>query len=144
MQYFRGEVLGLFCGELGIQPDSRVVILRFRQELRVWDLSDGIEFHLNFQSNVLSAEPKPAPEHCRPLFRQSDSALLARIADPNLMPWSEERETLLSELSYRGIAHARRPYYPIRLLSASLLTQLAPRLNPLRLLRRPDYGPSPY
>jgi hypothetical protein len=144
MQYFRGEVLGLFCGELGIHSDSRVAIHRFRHTLRVWDLAGGIEFHLNFQTNILSAEPRPTPEHCRPLFRQPDSTLLARVADPDLMPWCEERETILSELSYRGIAHARRPYYPIRLLSASLLTQLIPRLNPLRLLRRPDYGSSPF
>ncbi|HEY9125549.1 MAG TPA: hypothetical protein VIM62_00395 [Acidobacteriaceae bacterium] len=143
MRYLRGEVLGLFCGELGIRPSSRVAVTHARQGLFVWDLGDGVEFHLNFKKNTLHTRRKPAPEHCDVVFQQSDRALLARINDPDLMPWNEERETLVSELRYRRIAHASRPRYPVRLLFTSLVAHLTCRLNPLRILRRPRYGSSP-
>lgn len=137
MRYSRGEILGLFCGELGIRPSSRVVITQSRRNLRVWDLNAGIEFNLNLKGNTLAAAEKAAPESFHAIFRQPDRALFLRLTDPNLMPWSEERETLLSELRYRNLAHEMRPRYPLRPLLGSLLAHFLPRLNPLRHFRHP-------
>ena len=140
MRYLRGEILGLFLGELGIQPRARIAIIESSRSLLIWDLDAGIQFTLDFKSNALDARQKPAPDPCRDLFVQPDSALLARLADPNLIPWSEERETLVSELRYRNLPHETRPSYPIRPMLHSLSANLGSRLNPLRLLRRPSYG----
>ena len=142
MRYLRGETLGLFCGELGIHPGSRVVVVPSRQGYLVWDLNAGIEFHLNLKGNALVAEQKPAPMRCRTLFHEPDRMLLARITDPTLMPWSEERETLISELRYRNLPHETRPRYPLRPLLLSLLAHMGSRLNPLRRLRHPRYSAS--
>jgi hypothetical protein len=138
MRYLRGEILGLFCGELGIRPSSRVAIAPSRQGLLVWDLSAGVEFNLNLKGNSLRTEPKPAPERCHAIFHQPDFDLLARLTDPSLMPWSEERETLLSELRFRRLTHDTRLRYPLRPRLLSFFACILPRLNPVRLLRSPE------
>jgi hypothetical protein len=139
MRYERGEVLGLFCGELGIHPTSRVVISPTNAGLRVWDLTVGVEFTFNPRGNTLSMQPKTTPESCTSVFNQADHALLARIGDLRLAPWSEERETLSSELHYRNISYAERRPYSLRLMLFAIPMHLLDRLRtrrPRRLSRR--------
>jgi hypothetical protein len=143
MRYLRGEILGLFCGELGIRSSSRVAIAHSRQGILIWDLNSGIEFNVDFKDNTLATEPKPAPDSCFVIFHEPDPALLARLADPNLMPWSEERETLLSELEYRNLDHHAHARYPLLCMVTSLTTHLRSRLHPRRIFSRPPAASLP-
>lgn len=132
MRYERGEILGLFCGELGIRPNARIAIAPSRNGLRIWDLSTNKEFILNIKGNTLNVRSKVVPEDCAFVFAESDQALLARIADRTLSPWSEDRETIASELRFRDLAYDESPHFPLPLL----LSHLVHHFNPIHLLRR--------
>ena len=174
MRYERGEILGLFCGELGIPATARVSLAPLYRGLRVWNLDSGLEFTIKNQGcarkhfpqycdpgrisgrdlslmnshpnicwmiytyagNALTTTKKSVPSDCLHIFRQDDHALLARIADPNLAPWSEERETILSELGYRNLARREHQRYPVRVVFVALVSSLLHPLNPLRLFQR--------
>ena len=124
MRYDRGEILGLFCGELGIRPSARVIVAPGKGGLRIWDLSAGIEFTLNSRSNALNIRRHAAPLHCVAIFQESDEALLARIANRRLTPWSEERETIFSELRYRRLPRSRHRPYRLRPVLSGLVKHL--------------------
>jgi len=136
MRYERGEILGLFCGELGIPATARVSIAPLHKGLRVWNLDSGLEFTIKNQGCALSTIKKSVPGACLHIFSQDDHTLLARIADPNLAPWSEERETILSELGYRNLARREHQRYPVRFAFVALVSSLLRPLNPLRLFQR--------
>jgi hypothetical protein len=88
---------------MGISPQARVEILPVKDGLKIWDLESENQHILGLSGETLSSVQKPLPRALKALLTESDDSLKERLSDRRLRKWSDERETILSELKYRGI-----------------------------------------
>jgi len=103
MRFERAIILGIFCKQMGISPQARVEILPVKDGLKIWDLEAESQHILGLSGETLNSIQKPLPKTLKTLLEESDNALKERLSDRRLRKWSDERETILSELKYRGI-----------------------------------------
>jgi hypothetical protein len=104
MRFERAIILGVFCQQLGIDSKSRIEILPVKEGLEIWDLDSENQYVLGLSGKTLSATEKKLPHNLRTILTSTDAALVNRLASGRLRKWSDERETILSELRHRGIA----------------------------------------
>lgn len=103
MRFERAIILGTFCRQMGISPQARVEILPVKDGLKIWDLEGEYQHILGLSGETLSSVQKPLPNALKALLAESDDVLKERVSDRRLRKWSDERETILSEMKYRGI-----------------------------------------
>jgi len=104
MRFEKAIILGVFCKQLGIDSKSRVEILPVKEGLKIWDLDSANLYVLGLSGETLSATEKELPHNLRAILTATDAALVNRLASGRLRKWSDERETIVSELKHRGIA----------------------------------------
>ena len=103
MRFERAIILGVFSTQLGIDHDARIEILPVKNGLKIWDLDSANQYILGLSGETLDAMEKPLPTPLRALLAESDTTLQSRLSSGKLRKWSDERETILSELKYRGV-----------------------------------------
>ena len=101
MRIERANILGAFCSQLSIDSDARVVLVPAKNGIRIWDLNAEKEYELGQRGETLASIPRLLPESLRTILTATDDALQERLLSRSLHKWSEERETILSELKYR-------------------------------------------
>lgn len=103
MRFERAIILGVFCKQLGIDSDARIEIAPVKEGLRIWDLNSETQHVLGLSGQTLETTDRHVPTNLRALMREPDDSLQERASSRKLGKWSDERETILSELKYRGI-----------------------------------------
>jgi hypothetical protein len=104
MRFEKAIILGVFCKQLGIDPISRVEILPAKEGLNIWDLDSANLYVLGLSGETLSATKKEPHHNLRAILTAPEAELVNRLASGRLRKWSDERETIVSELKHRGIA----------------------------------------
>lgn len=103
MRFERAIILGIFCKQLGISTNARIEILPMKDGLKIWDLESENQHVLGLSGEPLGSVQKLLPKALKALLAESDDALKERLSNRRLRKWSNERETIMSELKYRGI-----------------------------------------
>jgi len=94
----------LLAQKLGIKPDARVAYQLTNQGVVIWDLTTGNEY------TVAQGDPNPAvgrftvPQKIKDIIGATDDVLKKRLSESWRDGWSDERETIFTELTYRGIS----------------------------------------
>jgi len=102
MRIERAIILDAFCSQLSIDPDARVVLVPAKSGIKIWDLNTEKEYELGQRGETLASASRLLPDRLRTILTMPDEALQERLSSSGLHKWSEERETILSELKYRG------------------------------------------
>jgi hypothetical protein len=103
MRIERANILGAFCSQLSINSDARVVLVPAKNGIKIWDLDAEKEHELGQRGETLTSVPRLLPDRLRTILTAPDDALQERLSSSGLRKWSEERETILSELRYRDV-----------------------------------------
>lgn len=104
MEIQRASSFGFLAVQLGIKPVSRIAYRIEDDGFIVWDLATAMAYRLR------QGDPNPQirsfviPENVRKILAASDDELTKRLKENWLDVWSDERETIFTELNYRGIS----------------------------------------
>ena len=104
MEIHHAADFGLMAQKLGIKPDSRVAYRFTDYGVVIWDLATGNEY------TVRQGDPNPSvrrfqlPLNVKRIIEASDDDLKKRYSASWEDGWSDERETIFTELTYRGIS----------------------------------------
>jgi hypothetical protein len=106
MKYQKAETLGQLQRQLGISPDARVLAQIMTDgpfSAYVWDLETG-DTYVMIQGrpiNPINVGPCEVPHHVKSIIACADDDLRNRWFTSE--GWNELRETVSSELAFRGI-----------------------------------------
>lgn len=101
MKIDRAMSLGLLRQQLGINPDARISFKLVPGGVLVWDLETEIEHTANMGN--LSSSRRALPPEIRRVINASDEDLRREFSSSFMDGWTEERETMFTELAFRGI-----------------------------------------
>jgi hypothetical protein len=103
MQIQRAANLGLVHQELGIDSDARITYELTANGVIIWDLATETQYRLTYGDPKPSAARIQVPQNIKDLISASDDQLKNRWRESRQDGWSDERETIFTELTYRGI-----------------------------------------
>jgi hypothetical protein len=104
MQIHRAVNLGLIQQELGIDPNGRITYRLTANAVVIWDLATETRY------TVTQGNPNPSvarfqlPQKIKDSISASDYQLKKRWSESWEDGWSDERETIFTELTYCGIS----------------------------------------
>jgi hypothetical protein len=104
MEIQRASSFGFLAMQLGIKPVSRITYRIEEDGFIVWDLETATAYRIR------QGDPNPQvrsfviPENIKQIIAASDEELKERLKQSWLAGWSDERETIFTELNYRGIS----------------------------------------
>jgi hypothetical protein len=104
MEIHRAAEFGLLTQKLGIKPDVRVAYRLTNTGVVIWDLSSGHEYVVRHGDPNPSAGQFALPQNIKAIIEATDEALKKRLSESWMDGWSDERETIFTELIYRGIS----------------------------------------
>jgi hypothetical protein len=103
MQYQQAVRLGVLHQQLGIAADARI-FLQIKTDgpggAYIWDLDTGNTYMVS-QGTVVGPGSRDVPQHVKDIIAATDQDLKAKWL--STMGWDEVRETIFSELSFRGV-----------------------------------------
>ena len=103
MQIQRAANLGLVHQELGIDSDARITYRLAVNGVVISDLATETQYTVTY------GDPNPfvarfqIPQNIKDVISASDDQLKKRWSESRQDGWSDERETIFTELTYRGI-----------------------------------------
>ncbi len=105
MEIHRAVSLGMLHRQLGINPDARISYEPIPGGVAVWDLETETEHTVNMDkvAKISSSRRALTPE-LQQVINGSDDDLKRRFSESWMAGWSEERETIFTELTFRGIS----------------------------------------
>lgn len=103
MEIQRAKHFGQIIRQLGIDPDTRLTYERTATGLMFWDLNSGQAYTVNF-GQPPTVRPFVVPEAVRAIIGMTDEQLKKQWSDSWMDGWSEDRETIFTELTFRGIS----------------------------------------
>lgn len=103
MKFERAILLGAFCKQLGIDANARIALAPAKGGLRIWDLNAEMQHLLGPTGETVESTPRRVPAKLKTILAEPDSALRKRLSKLKQRQWSEEYETVWSELHYRRI-----------------------------------------
>jgi hypothetical protein len=104
MQYQRAANLGMLHQQLGIPPNARMFFELVKNGIFIWNLDNGDTYTVvQVQDGSVQQSPghRNIPEETKMIIGETDDLLKARWL--STMGWDEIRESVFSELSFRGI-----------------------------------------
>lgn len=104
MEIHRAAEFGPLAQKLGIKPDSRVTYRMTDRGVVIWDLAGGNKYSVTQGNPDASVERFTVPANIQRIIAASDDELKRRYSESWEDGWSEERETMFTELTYRGIS----------------------------------------
>jgi hypothetical protein len=103
MQYQQAVRLGMLHRQLGIPPNARI-FLQITTEgtigAFIWDLDSGNTYLVVYGATPIRGK-REVPKKVKDIIAASDDDLKKRWL--STMGWNDERETVFSELNFRGI-----------------------------------------
>ena len=104
MEIQRATNLGQLHVTLGIAPDSRVAFKMTDAGVIIWDLETETQFIIAFGATSPTAVPFQLSQQIKAIIEAQDDQLKKRWSESWRDGWSEERETIFTELTFRGIS----------------------------------------
>jgi hypothetical protein len=101
MELAKGAQLGLLHTTLGIAPESRVSVRITPTGAVVWDFSTGTRYSIDGTNRTVDEAAFQVPDHVKQIIAASSDELLKRWDAGS--GWDDERSTIFSELSVRGV-----------------------------------------
>jgi len=101
MQIQRGIQFGRLYQQLEIDANSPVSYQVMPTGLIIWDLATGVQYKVN-PPNVAQAR-FDVPQWVKEILAASNEELKKRWTESSMDGWSEERETIFTELTCRGV-----------------------------------------
>jgi hypothetical protein len=104
MEIQRAANLGLMQQKLGIDSNARITYRLTENGIVILDLATETRY------TVTQGDPNPSvvrfqlPQNIKDIISASDDQLKKRWSESWPAGWSDERETIFTELTYRGIS----------------------------------------
>jgi hypothetical protein len=104
MEIQRAANLGMMQQKLGIDSNARITYKLTEFGVVIWDLATETRY------TVTHGDPNPnvarfrLPQNIKNVISTSDDQLKKRWSESWQDGWSDERETIFTELTYRGIS----------------------------------------
>jgi hypothetical protein len=102
MEIHPAASLGLMHQKLGIDSKARITYKLTDSGIVIWDLTGGIRYTITQGDPNPSAAQFHIPQNINDIISTSTDQLKKRWAVSWLDGWSDERETIFTELAYRG------------------------------------------
>jgi hypothetical protein len=102
MEIHRAQEFGLLAQKLGIAPDARVAYQLTRNGIVLRDLETSTQFTVLESGEVLE-EDFNVPDNLKRILKGSDKDLKKQWDDSWEQGWTDERETMFTELVRRGV-----------------------------------------
>jgi len=104
MEIQRAANLGLLHQKLGIAPEDRVAFKLTESGVVVWDLQTETKYVVTVGKPIADVSHFQLPQNIRNIITEKDDQLKARWSESWMDGWSDERETIFTELTYRGVS----------------------------------------
>ncbi len=89
--------------KLNIEPNARISYQMTQTGVVVWDLSTGNKYTITQGDPNAVVSTFEVPQKVKQIIDAADDELKKRYSASWLDGWSDERETIFTELTYRGI-----------------------------------------
>ncbi|HEU5415006.1 MAG TPA: hypothetical protein VFW31_14655 [Candidatus Angelobacter sp.] len=103
MQLQRGIQLGLLHKQLGIDANARVAFQLTPPVVIIWDYNTGTRYTVDGTVPSVTDQEFEVPKRMKDIFAASNEQLKERWDNGWLDGWTDERETIFSELVLRGV-----------------------------------------
>jgi hypothetical protein len=103
MQIQRGVQLGMLHQQLGIDANSRIAFQLIPTGVVIWDFGAAKRFTVDGTVPSVVEQDFVVPDRIKQIFAASDEQLEKRWKDGFLEGWTDEQETIFSELVFRGV-----------------------------------------
>lgn len=104
MEIQRAENLGPLHHALGIARDARITFRLAESGIIIWDLTAGTRYTIQNGNPTPGLASFQIPHNVQVIISESDDELRKRWAESWQDGWSDERETIFTELTYRGLS----------------------------------------
>jgi len=104
MEIHRAANLGLMQQKLEIDPNARITFSLTENGLVIWDLTTENRYTVTQGNPNPSVDRFHLPKNIKDIRSASDDHLKKRWSESWEDGWSDERETIFTELTYRGIS----------------------------------------
>ncbi len=104
MQIQRAASLGLLHQQLGIASNARVSFQITDTGVTVWDLETETRYTVGKGMGNATAIPFTLDQQVKNIIGCTDDELKERFAKTSADGWRGERETIFTELTFRGIS----------------------------------------
>ncbi len=107
MEIHRAANLGPLYQKLGIVPDARVCYQLTPDGVTVWDIATGTAHAIHAKTGIVTTEKFLVPKQVKEIIEATDTELSRRWSDNREQAWSDMRQTIFTELNFRGISVVR-------------------------------------
>jgi hypothetical protein len=104
MEIHRAQNLGPLAQKLNIKPTARISYRTTQSGVVIWDLTTGDKYTITHGNPDAAVSSFQVPPRVKQIIDATDDELKKRYSESWLDGWSEERETMFTELTYRGIS----------------------------------------
>jgi len=103
MEIHRAVSLGLLHQKLGIDPQARITYKFTDSGIVIWDFASGNRYTVTHGDPNPSKAPVEIPKTIKHIISSTVDELKKRYSESWEDGWSDEREAIFTELTYRGI-----------------------------------------
>ncbi len=89
--------------QLSIEPNARISYQMTQTGVVIWDFSTGNKYTITQGDPNAAVSTFEVPQKVKQIIDATDDDLKKRYSASWLDGWSDERETIFTELTYRGI-----------------------------------------
>ncbi len=107
MEIHRAANLGPLHQKLGIAPDARVCYQQTPDGVTVWNITSGTAHAVHAKTGTVTTEKFLVPKQVMEIIEATDTELLRRWSENRKQAWGDLRQTIFTELSFRGISIVR-------------------------------------
>jgi hypothetical protein len=107
MEIQRAANLGPLYQKLGIAPDARVCYQLTPDGVTIWDIATGTAHAVHAKTGTVTTEKFLVPKQVREIIEATDTELHRRWSENREQAWSDLRQTIFTELNFRGISVVR-------------------------------------
>lgn len=103
MEIQRAASLGLLHQKLGIDPNARVAFKLIDTGVVILDLATETAYTVIYGNPEPAITPFQLSQNVKNIVAATDVQLKQRWSESKRDGWSDERETIFTELTYRGV-----------------------------------------
>jgi len=107
MEIQRAVSLGPLHQKLGIAPDARVCYQLTPDGVTVWDITTGTAHAVHAKTGTVTRDKFLVPKQVKDIIEATNTELLRRWSEDRKQAWGDLRQTIFTELNYRGISIVR-------------------------------------
>jgi len=107
MEIQRAANFGPLHQKLGIAPHARICYQITPNGVTVWDIATGTAHTVHAITGTVTTEKFQVPRQVKEIIDATDTELQRRWSENWEQAWSDLRQTIFTELNFRGISVVR-------------------------------------